>query len=80
MGNLFKYFVSDTTLIFKAIRETLDSIFDSDMEVMSDEARTIFSNEADKKKYIDAVEKLKKNPDQPQKIILSTKEEITMVS
>ena len=73
-------FSHDTSLILGAVREILGSFFDSDMDVMSPEARKIFSNEDDKKKYVDAVEKLKKHPDQPQKIILSTKEEITLVS
>ena len=84
MTKFFKQSISpiiqDTNLVLKAMSEMLASIFDSDMDVMSAEARMIFSNEDDKKKYVEAVENLKKNPDQPQKIVLSTDEEITLVS
>lgn len=67
-------------LITRALRNVLGSYLNSDMDVMSPEAKKIFSNEEDKKNYIDAVEKLKASPNNSQTIILSTKEKITLVS
>lgn len=66
--------------ITQAWRNIFISFFDSDMDVMSSEARRIFSNVDDKKNLSNALDELKKNPDKPQKITLSNKEEITLVS
>jgi len=67
-------------LISRSVGGILGIYFRSDMEVMSEEAKRIFSNEEDREKYIKAVEKLK-NPDvKEEKITLSNNEEITLVS
>ncbi|RFZ92617.1 hypothetical protein D0C36_14470 [Mucilaginibacter conchicola] len=66
--------------IITLIRNVLGSYFSSDMDVMSDEAKKIFSNPDDRKKYIEAVEKLKGTTSKEETIILSTQEKITLVS
>lgn len=71
--------------VIKLISATLGSIlgsyFNSDMDVMSDEAKKIFSNKEDRQRYIDAVEELQKSPDKKEKTItLSNNEQITLVS
>lgn len=68
------------SLIMLAVGKILRSSFTSDMEVMSSEAKAIFSNEEDRLKYIDAVKLLNKNPEEKQTITLSNKETITLVS
>ena len=65
--------------IQSAVRSVLDSYFSSDMDVMSTEAKEIFSNPDDRKKYLEAVKRLSGSSHE-EKIILSTKEEITLVS
>lgn len=65
--------------IHSALNSMLESYFSSDMDIMSTEAKEIFSNPEDKKKYLDAVQKLRETSHE-EKIILSNKEEITLVS
>jgi hypothetical protein len=67
-------------LVTRAMGNFLGSYFSSDMDVMSEEAKRIFSNEEDRRKYIDAVEKLKNSDSKEETIILSTNEKITLVS
>ena len=69
-------------LIVRAVGGALSSYFSSDMDVMSDEAKAIFSNEEDRKKYIDAVDALRdpKGSKEPITITLSNQEKITLVS
>ncbi|MCR8559292.1 hypothetical protein KXD93_16665 [Mucilaginibacter sp. BJC16-A38] len=67
-------------LIGQALGNVLGSYFNSDMDVMSPEAKKIFSNEEDKKKYVEAVERLKYTRDKEETITLSTNEKITLVS
>jgi len=67
-------------LISRAVGGILGIYFTSDMDVMSDEAKKIFSNDEDRKKYIDAVEKLKNPENKEEPITLSTGEKITLVS
>lgn len=63
-----------------ALAKVLGSYFGSDMDVMSPEAREIFSNEEDAKKYIQAIERLKNTEGKREKITLSNDETITLVS
>lgn len=65
--------------IQSAVKSVLDSYFSSDMDVMSSEAREIFSNPEDKEKYLEAIKKLRGASHQ-ETITLSNKEEITLVS
>lgn len=65
--------------IIRAIKSLFEAWFSSDMDVFGYEVQKIFSNAEDRKKYIDAVESLRKGPGKKIKIILSTKEEITLV-
>lgn len=68
-------------IITQSLGYILTSYFGSDMDVMSDNAKKIFSNKEDRKKYIEAVEKLKNTPDlKEQTITLSNNETITLVS
>ncbi|RYE18693.1 MAG: hypothetical protein EOP45_13750 [Sphingobacteriaceae bacterium] len=66
--------------IITAIKSVLHSFFDSDMDVMTAEAKRIFSNQEDRVKYVDAVERLKLEPEKEITITLSTGEEITLIS
>ncbi|HEY0054283.1 MAG TPA: hypothetical protein VGB63_02910 [Pedobacter sp.] len=66
--------------ITNALGGVLGSYFGSDMEVMSPEVIRIFSNEQDKRRYIDAVEKLQNTHNQKEIITLSNDETITLVS
>jgi hypothetical protein len=70
--------------VIKLISQLWVNVFNSfagsNTDLMSSDAKRIFSNFDDRKKYIDAVEKLRQDPDKPQKIVLSNKEEITLVS
>lgn len=66
-------------LITQRMGDILSSYFISDMDVMSEDAKKIFANEVDRKKYIEAVEKLK-NDSKEETIILSNNEKITLVS
>ncbi|CAN5396295.1 hypothetical protein BH10PSE19_BH10PSE19_23080 [soil metagenome] len=71
------------TFVIKLFSRALGDVleyFTSDMDVMSQEAKRIFSNEDDKRKYIEAVEKLKKHESESETIILSNDDEITLVS
>lgn len=68
------------TTSFLAFKKLFKYYFGPDTGVMSDEAKKIFSNDEDRKKYTDAVDRLKKNPNEKQTIELSTKEKITLVS
>lgn len=63
----------------KVMGTVADRYFASDMEVISPEARRILSNPDDKKKYLDAVERLK-GQSKKETIKLSTGETITLVS
>ncbi len=65
---------------FTAFGKLFKFYFVPNNDVMSDEAKKIFSNDADRKKYIDAVEYLKKNPTETKEIELSTKEKLTLMS
>jgi uncharacterized cupredoxin-like copper-binding protein len=65
--------------IIQAIRSLLETWFTSDRDVFGYEVQKIFSNAEDRKMYIDAVETLRMDPGKKIKIILSTKEEITLV-
>ncbi|HVW94454.1 MAG TPA: hypothetical protein VHA56_00630 [Mucilaginibacter sp.] len=67
-------------LITRAMGSVLGSYFNSDMDVMSDEAKRIFSNDEDRKKYIEAVERLKNTTNQQETITLSNEQTITLVS
>lgn len=67
-------------LITRAMGSVLGSYFGSDMDVMSEEAKQIFANEEDRKKYIDAVEKLKNTTERKETITLSNDRTITLVS
>jgi len=67
-------------IITRAMGSILGSYFISDMDVMSEEAKKIFANEEDRKKYIEAVEKLKSTDSKQETITLSTREKITLVS
>ena len=66
-------------LITQTMGNILGSYFISDMDVMSEDAKKIFANEEDRKKYIEAVERLKKNSKE-ETITLSNHEKITLVS
>ncbi len=71
------------TLVIKLFSRALGDVleyFTSDMDVMSQEAKRIFSNEADKKKYLEAVERLKTHESESETIVLSNNEKITLVS
>ena len=67
-------------LISRSVGGILGAYFKSDMDVMSDEAKKIFSNEEDRAKYIEAVEKLKNTQSKEEPITLSTGEKIILVS
>lgn len=65
--------------IKNAVGNVIETYFSSDLDVMSHEAKRIMSNPEDKKKYLEAVEKLK-NPEQKEiTITLSNREEITLI-
>ncbi|TZF85992.1 hypothetical protein FW774_02720 (plasmid) [Pedobacter sp. BS3] len=66
--------------IQQVVGDVIESYFYSDLDVMSSEAKRIFSNPEDKKKYIDAVEKLKNTRSKEETIILSNNRKITLVS
>jgi D-lyxose ketol-isomerase len=66
--------------ITKAMGAILDFFFKSDMDVMSSEAKKILANKEDRQKYIEAIDKIKLEPDKSITIILSTKEKITLIS
>jgi uncharacterized protein YqgQ len=65
--------------IHVALNSMLKLYFSSDIDIMSLEAKEIFSNPEDKKLYLEAVKKLRKNSHK-EKITLSNKQEITLVS
>lgn len=67
-------------IISRSFGNLLSTYFGSDMDVMSEEAKRIFSNEEDRKLYIEAVEKLKNSESKEEPITLSTGEKITLVS
>ena len=58
--------------IRNAVLEVITSFFRSDMDIVSPEAKEIMSNPADRKKYVDAVEKLKSGDQEKITIDLST--------
>tara|TARA_R110002124_G_scaffold89436_1_gene228552 strand:- start:515 stop:727 length:213 start_codon:yes stop_codon:yes gene_type:complete len=58
----------------RAILDVFESLFVSDMDVVSPEAKKIIANPEDRKLYIDAVERLKKGEVQEETIKLSTGE------
>lgn len=66
--------------IRQALVSILESFFGSDLDVMSPEAKRIFSNSEDKRKYIEAIEKLKNSDTNEETITLSNNETITLVS
>jgi hypothetical protein len=71
------------TLVIKLFSRALGDVleyFTSDMDVMSEEAKRIFSNEEDKKKYLEAVQKLNAHKSERETITLSNHDEITLVS
>jgi len=67
-------------LITHSLENIFGSLFNSNMDVMTGKARKIFSNEEDKKKYVEAVEKLKNSQSKQETITLSTNETITLIS
>ncbi|HTK20369.1 MAG TPA: hypothetical protein VL442_12665 [Mucilaginibacter sp.] len=73
MGEIIK-------IITRAMGSFFVSYFDSDTDVMSDDAKKIFANEDDRKKYIEAVEKLKNSNTKEETIVLSNHEKVTLVS
>lgn len=62
-----------------AVRNMLKSFFSSDLDVMSDEVRTILSNPVDAQKYKDAVKDIEEGRKTSVTIELSNKREITLV-
>lgn len=66
--------------VARSLEDIFRSYFSPNMDVMSDEAKKIFSNEDDKRKYIEAVEKLKNSKSKEETITLSTNETITLIS
>ncbi len=71
------------TFVIKLFSRALGDVleyFTSDMDVMSQEAKRIFSNEEDKKKYIDALERLQRHESESETIELSNHDKITLVS
>jgi archaellum biogenesis ATPase FlaH len=62
-----------------AVGNVMETYFSSDLDVMSQEAKRIMSNPEDKKKYIEAVEKLKTSSEKEVTIILSNQEKITLI-
>ena len=68
-------------IITQSLGNVLSSYFGSDMDVMSDNAKRIFSNKDDREKYIKAVEEMKNDSNITEKTItLSNNEQITLVS
>ncbi|HEY4323115.1 MAG TPA: hypothetical protein VGN20_03995 [Mucilaginibacter sp.] len=67
-------------IISQRVGDILDYYFGSDMDVMSDDAKKIFSNKEDRQKYIDAVEELRKENKKEVEITLSNKETVTLIS
>ena len=67
-------------IISQRLGDILGYYFGSDMDVMSEEAKKIFSNKEDREKYIKAVEELRNTKDKEVEIILSNKETVTLVS
>jgi len=65
--------------IKNAVGNVIESYFSSDLDIMSHEAKRILSNPEDKKKYMDAVEKLKNSEEKEVTITLSNHEEITLI-
>ena len=65
--------------IKNAVGNVIETYFSSDLDLMSQEAKRILSNPEDKKKYLDAVEKLKTSDTKEITIRLSNKEEITLI-
>lgn len=66
--------------IQRALNRVIEIYFNSDLDVMSSEAKEILSNPEDRRKYIEAVDRLKKNHGLEETITLSNKREITLVS
>lgn len=62
------------------MKEFLISFFGSDNDVMNRENDMIFSNDEDRNKYIDAVERLKNNEVKEVTIILSGNKIMKLVS
>lgn len=79
-----KHFFNDTLTTVQSTLAAFVKLFKfyfvPNNDVMSDEAKKIFSNYEDRKKYIEAVEYLKKNPTETKEIELSTKEKLTLMS
>ncbi|MDB5019166.1 MAG: hypothetical protein JWQ28_293 [Pedobacter sp.] len=67
-----------------SMRNVLETFFGSDTDVMSNRVREIMANPADKKKYLDALERLRKleNEGKPgvEKIKLSNNEELELTT
>lgn len=65
-----------------SMRNVLETFFGSDTEVMSSRVKDIMANPEDKKKYLDALEKLRKLEDEgkhgTEKVILSNDEELEL--
>ena len=65
-----------------SMRNVLETFFGSDTEVMSSRVKDIMANPEDKKKYLDALEKLRKLEDDgkhgTEKIKLSNDEELEL--
>lgn len=64
-----------------ALSNVIGSYFKSDLDVMSDEVRTIMSNPDDKRKYIEAVDKLRSpNASTSEEVTFSTGKKITLIA
>lgn len=67
-------------IMIRSIQNIFGPIFYSPYNLMAYEAKKIFSNEDDSKKYTDAVFKLKTLESEEETITLSTGETITLIS
>ncbi len=65
-----------------SMRNVLETFFGSDTEVMSNRVKDIMANPEDKKKYLDALERLRKLEDEgkhgTEKVKLSNNEELEL--
>jgi len=70
--------------IWKELGNIYELYFSSDMDIISPKAKRILSNPEDRKKYMEAVKRLKENQDKAdynnkETVKLSNNEEITLV-
>ncbi len=68
-------------LMYRTLGNVLGYYFTSDMDVMSEDAKRVFSNEEDRKILMEALERLKNsNNVKEETITLSNDEKITLVA